>query len=95
MSFELACTAASDGATFRIYWWGDEQPGPDELASARFTGLPGRLIVPLDAFPRWLVLNRMLGIRIDLENAASCQGMTIRDATLNQRNSVINQGGNL
>ena len=47
------------------------------------------MIVPLDAYPRYLDLANLSGVRIDLDNADACAAFTVRNVGLFQRHTVL------
>ncbi|MGZ9042755.1 MAG: hypothetical protein ACXW27_18190, partial [Allosphingosinicella sp.] len=82
---EFACLQETSTPRLQVFWWGDEQAGPNEAASLRLTADDGVLIVPLDAFPRWLTLDRVRGLRLDLDDTAACGAMIVKDFAFHQR----------
>ncbi len=89
LRFEFSCLGRSAEPRLQVFWWGDDQPGPTEVASVRFTAEKGVLIVPLDAYPRWLALQKVVGIRFDLDNAAACDAISLQNISLYQRKSFL------
>jgi len=89
LKFEFSCLSKNSEPRIQVFWWGDEQMGPTEAASLRFTAENGVLIVPVDAYPRWLTLGKIRGVRIDLDNASACGGITVRSVALYQRKIVL------
>lgn len=88
LRLEFACHDRRAETRLQIFWWGDEQTGPDEAASVRITADDGVLLVPLDAFPRWLTLGHIRGLRLDLDNAHACATVIVKDLALYQRLAV-------
>jgi hypothetical protein len=88
LSFDFSCPDKTAEPRVRVFWWGDDQEGPSEAASTRFVADAGPLIIPLDAFPRWITLKLVKGISIHLDNASACSSFGIRDIWLNQRNAI-------
>ncbi|SIT36285.1 conserved membrane hypothetical protein [Paraburkholderia ribeironis] len=86
LRFEFACMDRRATPRFKVAWWGDAQSGPAEAAHLTFTGDDGVLIVPLDAYPRWLTLQRVLGLQMTLADANACGTFGIRNVALYQRN---------
>jgi hypothetical protein len=84
LKFDLACEGGAN-PQIQVFWWGDDRLGADELHSLHFTAANGTVIVPLDAYPDWLEMKKVKGLRIDLEAAETCQTLSIQNATLNQR----------
>ncbi len=62
--------------------------GFDEKKSLHIATTGGRLIVPLDAFPRWLLAGRIDAVRIDVANHDACRVFSLTNAVLYQRKSV-------
>ena len=67
-------------------WWGDQQSAPDAAANLTFTAADGVLIVPLDAYPRWLTLQRVRGLQIMPVDPNACGAFGITNVALYQRN---------
>ncbi len=88
LGFEFTCTGRKAQPRLQVFWWGAGDAGPREAASAKFLADDGLLIVPLDAYPRWLTLHRLGGLRIDLDTPGACSGMVIGNIWLAQRASL-------
>lgn len=86
LKLNFLCTGKQGEPRLQIFWWGDNEGGPSEVSSIKFTADDGILIVPLDSSPRWLTLNKIKGIRIDLDNAVACKAITVNNIGLYQRN---------
>jgi hypothetical protein len=50
-----------------------------------FTAANGTVIIFLDAYPGWLGMKQIKGLRIDLEIIGACQTFSVQRASLNQR----------
>lgn len=85
LKLDFACVNRNAEPRIQIFWWGDNHEGPFEAASVRFTADDGALIVPMDASPRWVMMERIKGIRIDLDNPSACGAIKVNDAGLFQR----------
>ena len=85
LEFSFTCVNRKGDPRIQIFWWGDEENGPSEKASARFTGDDGIMIVPLDIYPRWLSMAKLRGLRIDLDNPDACKKIKIKELNLYQR----------
>lgn len=88
LKFDLACAGVSN-PQLRIFWWGDDMQGADPSQSLIFTAANGTMIVPLDAYPSWLGMKQVKGLRIDQETPSVCQTFSIQHATLNQRTNIL------
>ena len=96
LKFDFTCARPPPGPTpdppyprLQVFFWGDAQAGPSESASFFFNAADGTMIVPLDAYPRYLDLATLAGVRIDLDIAAACTAITLRNVGLYQRHSVL------
>jgi len=85
LKFDFTCDGQRQDPQIQIFWWGDEHQQPSELYSLKFTAKTGSLIVPLDASPLWLTLDKVRGIRIDLDNADACRSFKLENIGLFQR----------
>lgn len=85
LRFDFSCANRSAEPRIQVFWWADDHDGPFESSSIRFTADDGPLIIPLDASPRWLMMQHIKGIRIDLDNAAACGVLHVRSMGLFQR----------
>lgn len=86
LKFDFNCLPASNSASIRVFWWGDGMPGAEPAQSMTFIADRGTVIVPLDAYPGWLTMKEIAGLRIDLETPAACQAISIKEAALYKRN---------
>jgi len=86
LKFDFTCAGRRQNPQIQIFWWGDEHQQPSELYSLKFTAAKkGSLIVPLDASPLWLSLDKVRGVRIDLDNADACHSFKLKNIELFQR----------
>ncbi|RKT26244.1 hypothetical protein B0G69_1982 [Paraburkholderia sp. RAU2J] len=86
LRFEFSCVDRRATPRFKIAWWGDQQQGPADAAHLTFTADDGVLIVPLDAYPRWLTLEKVKGLQMTLADPNACGAFGIRNVALYQRN---------
>jgi hypothetical protein len=86
LRFEFSCVDRRATPRFQIGWAGDQQAGPVGAAHLTFTGDDGVLIVPLDAYPRWLTLERVRTLQMTLADPNACGAFGIRNVALYQRN---------
>lgn len=87
LKFDFACEGAPN-PRLRIFWWGDDMQGADPLQSLIFTAANGTVIVPLDAYPGWLGMKQVKGLRIDLETVGDCKKLSVKRVSLNQRINI-------
>lgn len=85
LSFDFVCQGAA-AARLQVFWWGDVDSGSSADRSLRLTAVNGRVIIPLDAYPNWLQIQHIKGLRIDLDSVNACQSFSISNANLLQRN---------
>lgn len=85
LKFEFRCVGRAAEPRIQVLWWGDGQRGAFEPSSVRFNAENGTLIVPLEASPRWLTLQHVKGLRIDLDNPDSCSSFSINNLGIYQR----------
>ncbi len=85
LRFDFTCIEQNAEPRIQVFWWGDDRGGPFEDSSIRFTADNGALIIPLDASPLWLTLEKIKGIRIDLDNASACSAFSANNMGLFQR----------
>ena len=71
-----------------VYW---STPGQPEGAATflTFRGRQGRLIVPVDSAPSWLLAERIDSIRFDVDGSTTgCETFAIRDVALLARTAT-------
>ncbi len=93
LSFRFSCWADHEVAPqLEIFFSGDDMPDP--RPQMRIVTVPrnGTMLIPLDAYPRWLRLEHAKQIRFDLSSqsvgTALCDGFEISNVQLYQRRSV-------
>lgn len=70
----------------KIAIWVDEnKKRPFEQSSIFVNTKDGKLIISLDSNPRWQLLNKVYGLRVDLHNANSCKSFKINSIKLYSR----------
>lgn len=87
LRFEFSCMGRRATPRFRLAWWGDQPSAAAAAANLTFTADDGVLIVPLDAYPRWLTLERVHCLQLNLVDPNACGAFGIRNAALYQRNN--------
>jgi len=85
LRFDFHCAGQLGNPRLQVFWWGDDHLVPFEESSMHFDAADGALIVPLDASPRWLLLERLRGLRIDLADSSTCAEFSIENLELLQR----------
>lgn len=92
LRFDFRCEGRTEKPRLQIFWWGDDQKGPEELASVFMDAENGTMIVPLDINPRWLTLSNANGLRLDLANPKACKAIDFTHLELLNRNSTLEYG---
>ena len=85
LSFEVQCTPADRKPELAIYWSGKGVPPNDERTRVRFKARNGRMIVPMDAVPSWLLSPALETLMIVTESRDSASVIRISDVRLMQR----------
>jgi hypothetical protein len=78
---------AGKPVTLQLFYTIDGQTS-EEKKSLTLTTTGGRLVVPLDAYPRWLLAGRIDAVRIDVADPAPCRAFSLANVALYQRNSA-------
>ncbi|MGZ8933261.1 MAG: hypothetical protein ACXW04_00030 [Methylobacter sp.] len=87
ISFDFTCKKMEGAPIIEIYW---SSPSNSEgaLTVVRLDGHNGRLIVPIDAMPAWLLAPHILSVRFDVLDRASCEAFKFENIRFLQRNSA-------
>ena len=85
LSFEVQCTPADRKPELAIYWSGKGVPPNDERTKVRFKARNGRMIVPMDAVPSWLLSPALETLMIVTTSRDSASVIRISDIRLMQR----------
>ncbi|MFC1458339.1 hypothetical protein ACETIH_16870 [Microvirga arabica] len=85
LRLDFECYGQKEVPRLQVFWWGDGASGPTETNSLRLTASSGALIIPLDSTHRWTLSNRISGLRIDLDNASSCEAISVANIGLYAR----------
>ena len=86
LRLDLTCSG-TDFARGEVFWWGDGHSGPQSENSVSFVARSGTLLIPLESSPRWLTMERVSGLRIDIDGDA-CHAFQLTRADLLQKKSV-------
>lgn len=82
LGFDFSCIGYSGEPQIEVFWWGDDQPGPQPRPSARFAASEGRFMVPLGASDSWMAIGALRGLRIDLEPGDACTVIEVSNVGL-------------
>jgi hypothetical protein len=83
LTFDFDCSTGTEGVGLEITW-GVDGNEPAAATSTQFLG-GGRLVVPLDAAPRWLLARSISSVRIRLMQPERCPPFSIGNLELWQR----------
>ncbi|MGE4013629.1 MAG: hypothetical protein AB7G15_15985, partial [Alphaproteobacteria bacterium] len=92
LSFDFACAGDVHRAELEIAWLLRGAAAAHPAANVRLRVHNGRLIVPLDAAPRWLLADDVASLRVTLLGSAPCVEFSIANVALSQRLSVDRSG---
>ena len=84
LTFNFSCAAEAKDRALEVRW---AAPGaqPDALTTVRFIAAP-RVVVPLDAAPRWLLAPAIGSLEIRVSDPGACRQFSVSDVALWQRN---------
>jgi hypothetical protein len=86
---DFECRGTNVPPRLHLAWWGDGQPAPPPTPFLGMHGQSGRLVVPLDAYPRWITMALVDGITVDIAGGQSCSAIAFGNVELMQRKSVL------
>lgn len=87
LSFDFHCERLGARPNIEIRWATDRNP-ESELTALRFEAWDGRLIVPLDAAPTWLLAHRIRSMSLNVLGDPSCRTLSIQSIRLFQRHGA-------
>jgi hypothetical protein len=82
--FDFACDTNQD-VPLQVFWTNEAGYSFTETASFQFKAQPGRVVVPLDIAPRWVIGGKASQIRIDLVDPSACSSWSVTNIRLTQR----------
>ena len=85
LRLQLLCAVPQPAARVRLSWWGGLGTSAQQPAQLLFSAEPGVLIVPLDAQPRWTLMRRIDGLRVEFDQAAGCGTVGLHGMALMRR----------
>ena len=92
VSFSFSCEGIGPPPEVTIHW-SSLNNAESELTSVRLEGRNGRMIVPIDAAPAWLLAKEIRSIRFGISDQKSCRVFSIQDVAFFRRRAseVVNQ----
>lgn len=89
LSFEFSCESPDAVPMVGVHWSAQGQP-EGAAAAMTFRGRQGRLIVPVDSAPSWLLAGRIDSVRFDVGGGVTgCETFAIRQVELMARRATI------
>ena len=89
LSFDFSCEQPSAAPMVGIYWSAPGVP-ESEMTFLTFRGHQGRLLVPIDSAPSWLLAGKLNTLRFDIDgDSTGCQKFTLRNVELLARNATL------
>ncbi|MBD2019958.1 hypothetical protein H6F43_07120 [Leptolyngbya sp. FACHB-36] len=88
LAFDFSCQPQRAVPTLEVYWSSQSIGGPDEEAVVRFSARRGKVLVPLDAAPRWLLAKGIQTLRIDIADPAPCSTFSLSQISFFQRSNL-------
>ncbi|HEY0329468.1 MAG TPA: hypothetical protein VGC77_10245 [Rhodopseudomonas sp.] len=88
ISFNFECLAATPASALELFWTTEQAPSVETKRSVSFHAHNGRVVVPVDAFPAWVLGGKITSLRFDLVDRASCGSWRIADLALSQRSDL-------
>jgi hypothetical protein len=82
--FDFNCDIDKE-VSMQVFWTNEGTAKFTEKASLRFKARSGRVVVPLDIAPRWILGGKSTHIRIDLDDKGLCSKWSISRPFLTQR----------
>lgn len=89
LSFEFSCESPDAAPMVGVYWSTSGQP-EGAATFMTFRGRQGRLIVPVDSAPSWLLAGRINTVRLDVDGITTgCETFAIRHVELLARRATM------
>ena len=85
LTFDFSNDSQHKPVILEVYWGSRSTGTPSENTVVRFSAKQGKVVVPLDAAPRWLLAEGIKTIRVDLADPVPCSTFSISNVTLSQR----------
>jgi hypothetical protein len=90
LSLDFRCErAGGPPPSISVRWSSASNPDAEaDHTRARFEARDGRLLVPLDASPAWLLANELRSLHLEVSDEPSCTTFQVKDARLLQRHGA-------
>lgn len=88
LGLDFACSPRHTPQSFEVTW---QSPSlsPDQKTTVQFDAKKGRLLVPLDAVPSWLLATKISQLQLKLLAPNACRDFSITNVQLFQRATVL------
>lgn len=91
LSFDFRCDDAPDEVPVLGIYWSTPSAPENESSFFALQGQQGRLVIPIDSSPAWLLAQRINTLRFDLEDSTGrCKKFAIRNIELLRRTAAQN-----
>jgi len=87
LGFDFSCERTGPDPVIEIFW-ASGRNGESGNTMFHLSAVDGRLIVPLDTDPGWLLAEEIKSLRIDVQDKESCSSFRIDNVSLFQRAHV-------
>lgn len=84
LGFDFSCSGAGKDTELHIRWSGRGPDGVHAEGELYFIAEDGRLIVPLQAYPRWAALTQVDELAIATQDPNACESIKVSNAALFQ-----------
>jgi hypothetical protein len=88
--FDLEVAHRTKPIGMKVYWGSQTTGVPSEKTGVQFSARNGKIVVPLDAAPRWLLAEGVNAIQINLLGLPPGQRFSIKNVALFQRTGIGN-----
>ncbi len=88
LTMEFECDGQPKSPSLQVYWTNELVPEHTEEHSVFLKAVSGRLVIPLDSAPSWVLGGRTRSLRISLRDGSACKEWRVSNLELAQRSSV-------
>lgn len=88
IGFDFHCKRSFGPEPVIELYWSSGNLAHNESTAVRFAGREGRLLVPIDSTPSWLLTTDLQTLRFDLQDRTSCETFSLSNISLLQRTVV-------
>lgn len=94
LHFDFTCQSkTSKPVMLEVYWKPSLQQEVDETTVVRFLAEDGKVVVPMDISPKWLLADKIDKLRVDLKDYRSCEKFSFKNIVLSQRTASLKADG--